>query len=328
MSRARWVPVVGVLALAVVLARGQEAPPPPPDLAAMLAEAGASVVQVEVEGDRPRGDAPRWRWFRQVAGRRAGAGVVVDERWVVTHASLAAYDPPRFTITTSEGVQVVARLVRLDQPREVALLEAEERLGAVPARLGSSRGVHVGQVVAAVGDPFGTARDAQAAATWGVIEGVVALDARESSFAGPVLLTDAALNPGSEGGALLDLHGRVVGLLAPLVRDARTGDLTGYALPVEACRAVIEAAARPRSPLGIQGRVEAGVGVLVVTVEPGGAAAAAGLRAGDLIVAADGAPVRSGEDLRAAVAASGEELAVEYVRGSARRTVRLRWEVR
>jgi S1-C subfamily serine protease len=303
----------------------------------VIERASASVVRVALESGRPRGDAPRWHLLRRVASREAGAGVALGHDLVLTHASLAMYDEPRYTVTTRSGRRCAAHLIHLDLARELAVLRAEG-LDAPAAETGSSQALRAGHLVLALGDPFGMAVDAQPTATLGVLEGRGRVDAIESRYTGDVLLTDAPINPGSEGGALLDLEGRLVGVLAPLALDrrlegaARPGeepDLTGYAIPVEAALATLRVAVRPPREAGFVGRTDEG-GVAVVRVEARGVAQAAGLRVGDLVVAAGAQGVRTTEELRAALRDVGEgapatlELTVE--RAGARLALELRWE--
>lgn len=282
-----------------------------------IARGREGVVRLQVQGGRPLGDAARERLFRDVESRDAGAGVIVGERQVLTHAALCAYEGASFALTLPSGQRVPAALRRRDPGLGLALLEAEAPLGVAPLELAASREVPLGALVIALGDPFGAARDAQAAASLGVLEGRLVLDARGSGYGGRVLVTDAALNPGSEGGPLLDLQGRVLGILAPLLRDERTGSLVGHAIPSEAARELLTRAEAPK--LGFQAAAEP-LGLRVAAVEPGGAAAAAGLEVGDLIVEVGGAPA-SAAGLRAAIGAGPVVVTVE--RDGARRELRL-----
>ncbi len=326
-------PSLALLSLGV---RGQDASAPardrPGSLASVIDRASASVVRVSLEGGRPRGDAPRWHLLRRVASRDAGAGVALGEGLVLTHASLALFVDPTYTVTDRSGRRHPARVIHVDRARELAVLRADT-LRAPAATPGSSEGLLPGHLVVALGDPFGMAVDAQPTATLGVIEGRARLQAAESTFAGEVLLTDAAINPGSEGGALIDVEGRLVGVLGPLVLDRRLEHglpgqephLTGYAVPVEAATAALRAALRPPRQAGFVAK-SGRSGVEVVRVEPDGPAAAAGLQPGDVIRAAGGEAVATTADLRTALHASETQLTLKVERSGQRREVVLRWE--
>ncbi|MCO5170132.1 MAG: S1C family serine protease [Planctomycetes bacterium] len=309
-TRALLVPALAATLVAAGLRLGaQEAPPPRLALVGdLVARVGPSVVRVETTPGRTRGDLPRRHLLRPVAGREGGSGLVVGRDLVVTHAALADAAAPAFTVTTARGQRVTASLLLLDARREVAVLQAADALD-VPALDLAPAWPRTGEVVLALGDPFGAARDAAAAVTVGVVEGRTRLDAPESAYSGEVLLTSAAINPGSEGGALVDLAGRVVGLLAPLGRDRRSGALHGHAVPAEAVLAALAAARDDGPRLGLAARPVTG-GLLVERVTPGGAAARAGVRAGDVLVRAGDVALGSPDALRAALAAGARRLVV------------------
>jgi len=335
--------IVCVAALIAVRGEGQEADPgragevgAPGPIQVAIARVAPSVVRVDLVEGRPLGDAPRRRFFRPVQNRQEGAGIVVDRRLVLTHAALALYEEPTFSITTASGSQLQARLRYLDRGRELALLETQEPIDAPAARTAPSTELRVGNLVLALGDPFGMARDAQAAASLGVLEGRVRLDALDTAFEGEALLTDAAINPGSEGGPLIDLEGRVVGVLAPLAQDRRLlpqrgslqeGSLSGYAIPIEEALIVMAAArrARPGARLAFSGRVGER-GVEVVRVDEGGPSAKAGLLAGDVVLRVGEMPVKSGADVREALSALEDARAVTLTVERAGQTLTLELE--
>lgn len=323
--------VIGASSAAALRLGAQDAPAAPLRLglvADVAARVGPSVVRVELTGGRARGDLPRRHLFRPVAERDGGSGIVVGPDLVVTHGALADAVAPSFTIITASGERRAATLLHLDARREVAVLRTAERLAAPAATLLplDAPAPRTGALVLALGDPFGTARDATATVSLGNIEGRARLDAAEVAWDGEVLLTTAAINPGSEGGALVDLEGRVVGLLAPLARDRRSGALHGHALPAEVVLAVLAAATGGPAPkLGLAARSSPdGRGLLVERVTPGGAAERAGVRAGDLLLRAGDAALGSNEALRAALAAArGVTVRLVLERGGAELTLEL-----
>lgn len=329
-----------VAALGLVV-RGQEpAPRKQPgaearrasQVARAVARARTSVVRVEVVSGNRRGDLPRWRFHRKVAHRVRASGVVVGKDLLLTHGVLALYHQPTYVVTTPRGTRFQARLLHLDGARELAVLKTKRALDAPPAGTARSARLRVGNLVIAVADPFGMAKDGLATATLGILEGRTRLRAPETAYPGQVLLTDASINPGSEGGALVDLDGALVGILAPLVQDQRLarpafalapGGLSGYAIPVEAALGVLRDATAPRVSLGFTGRAGAR-GLEVVRVRQGGRAAKAGLRPGDVIRSAGGKQVRTGADLKRAVARSGRKpLSLRVERSGRTRAVEL-----
>jgi len=294
---------------------------PRPELRRVAERARAGLVRVRLVRGAPRGDAVRRELFRRVPDRRAGTGILVGERRVLVHAALTAYTEPEFEVTDSSGRTRRARLIRESRDAELALLEATGPLAGKPLEWRRTHGLRTGELVLAVGDPFGLARGGALSATFGVVEGRTRLDVRESAFAGEVLLTSAALNPGSEGGALLDLEGRLLGLLAPLAQDRRleaptrasksATALTAYALPAEACQRTLSGWSRPK--LGFQAREVEGR-VTIVRVGLGTPAARAGLEKGDVLAKVGGRAIQSTTQLRLALAGAGPH-SLEVTRG-------------
>lgn len=303
---------------------------PRPELRRVTERAHAGLVRVRLVRGAPRGDAVRRELFRRVPDRRAGTGILINERQVLVHAALTAYIDPELEITDHSGRTRRARLIHESRDAELALLEASGPLKGKPLEWRRTHALRTGELVLAIGDPFGLARGGALSATLGVVEGRTRLDVRESAFAGEVILTSAALNPGSEGGALLDLEGRLVGLLAPLAQDRRleaptratkgVTALTAYALPAEACQRTLLGWKRPK--LGFQAR-EVASRVTIVRVRPGTPAAQAGLAKGDVVVKVAGRAIQSTTQLRLALAGPGPH-ALEVRRGEEALTLELK----
>ncbi|MCA8926230.1 MAG: serine protease [Planctomycetes bacterium] len=319
MRRARAWALSGLVVGAALL-HSQEAPPATPSPQSAIAVATPGVVRVEVRGTRPRPN-DRWQLFRRLRERPGAAGCVVAPGRVLTHASLVRYVDPQFTVVDVEGTRHPAHLLHVDDGLELALLQVEGHLAAQPLRVGGGA-PRQGTPVLALGDPFLAARDAQPAASSGIVEAVLALDAPEVAYRGPVLLTDAAINPGSEGGPLIDLEGRVLGILAPLAEDRRTEAYVGYAIPISAL-ARLQARLGQRATLGVVGRYAEGA-LRIERVLEGGPAAGV-LLAGDSVLTFDGVALESAEVLRAELAkrSPGAQVELEVERGSGRRRVTL-----
>jgi serine protease Do len=214
---------------------------------------------------------------------------------------------PRIQATFTDGREVAARVIGSDPLSDLAVLRAEGE-ALPPAELGDAARLRVGQLVVAIGNPHGFA----GSVTAGVVSALGrSLPTRAGAVArvvDDVIQTDAALNPGNSGGALVDGHGRVVG-----INTAVAGVGLGLAVPINATtRGIVSALMRDgrvrRAWIGIAGgtrplppRVAAAVGrergVEVVEVTPDSPAAGSGLRAEDLVVAIDGLPVRGVDDM-------------------------------
>jgi serine protease Do len=269
-------------------------------------------------------------------GQGGGSGVVVTpDGFLLTSAHVVAAAGARVRASFVDGSDLQARVIGADPLSDLAVLRADDsRLHA--AELGDAADLRVGQLVVAIGNPHGYAGSVTAGVVSALGRSLPARAGRTARIIDDVIQTDAALNPGNSGGALVDGHGRVVG-----INTAVAGVGLGLAVPVNATmRRIVSALMRDgrvrRAWLGIAGgarplppRVAATLGrdraVEVVEVMPGSAAAAAGLRAEDLLVAVDGAPVRGVDDLQRLMTEEriGVPSAVEIVREGVSRTVTL-----
>jgi serine protease Do len=208
-------------------------------------------------------------------------------------------------VSFTDGRSLTFELVGGDRLSDLAVLRAEAR-DLVPAELGDAETLRVGQLVVAIGNPYGYAGS--------VTAGVVSALGRSLPVSGGrvvdnVIQTDAALNPGNSGGALADGAGRVVG-----INTAVAGVGLGLAVPINAAtRRIVGALMREgrvrRAWLGIAGgprplppklarELGRTAGVEIVDVVPGSPAAQGGLRAEDLIVSLDGAPIGGVDQLQ------------------------------
>jgi len=267
--------------------------------------------------------------------RGGGSGVVITpDGFMLTSAHVVGRSS-RLRASFTDGSDVEARAVGSDPLSDLAVLRAESaRLQ--PAELGDAAGLRVGQLVVAIGNPHGYAGSVTAGVVSALGRSLPARSGAATRIIDDVIQTDAALNPGNSGGALVDGRGRVVG-----INTAVAGIGLGLAVPINATtRRVVTALMRDgrvrRAWIGIAGggrplppRVAASLGrdsaVEVVEVIQGSPAATAGLRAEDLVVAVDGAPVRGVDDLQRLMTEEriGRMSELTVVRGDGERTVRL-----
>jgi S1-C subfamily serine protease len=273
----------------------------------------------------------------RVGRRGAGSSVVITpDGFLLTCAHVIAGGRSRVRASFTDGSDVEVSVVGADPLSDLALLRAESaRLTA--AELGDAAELRVGQLVVAIGNPHGYEGSVTAGVVSALGRSLPARDGSATRVIDDVIQTDAALNPGNSGGALVDGRGNVVG-----INTAVAGIGLGLAVPINATtRRVISALMRDgrvrRAWIGIAGgarplppRTAALVGrdraVEVVEVIEGSPAAGSGLRAEDLIVAVDGVPVRGVDDLQRALDADRIDARVELdlVRAGVRRTVAVR----
>ncbi len=271
---------------------------------------------------------------RAVAGmRRAGeslgsAVVYTNDGFLLTNAHVVG-SAQSGTASFADGTSGSFTVVGADPLSDLAVLRSAGPTPP-PAELGEADQLVVGQLVVAVGNPLGLA----GSVTAGVVSALGrSLPTRSGSAARlieDVIQTDAALNPGNSGGALADSQARVVG-----INTAVAGVGLGLAVPVNATsRRIIAALMRDgkvkRAYLGLvsmpaplpaplQERFGRASGLRVVEVVPGGPAARAGLRAGDLLLTAAGKPVEKAQDLQRLMFsdAIGKPLAITVMRNGA-----------
>lgn len=231
------------------------------------------------------------------------------------------------TVRLRDGRRLAARFVAGDGPTDLALLRVAEDLPVLPP----APEPPLGAPVCAVANQFGLGLS--------VTCGVVSATRRSGVGFNPIedfVQTDAAVNPGASGGALVDEAGRLVGMLSAIFTKESDADIgVNFATSGALLMRVIEDLAahgrviRPRAGFRVAdlGKDEpmAMVGARVTAVSPGGAAQAAGLAVGDLVTAIAGRRVRKASDVAAAVQLHrpGDRVIIELLRGSAPRRVEL-----
>jgi S1-C subfamily serine protease len=270
-----------------------------------------------------------------------GSGVVVDadQGYIVTnnHVISGAADASDATIRAvfSDGSGSEARIVGRDPASDIAVLKVDKP-GLVAASLGESDRLVVGDPVVAIGSPLGLA----STVTSGIVSALdrpvrLSGEGSDTNAVISAVQTDAPINPGNSGGALVDGSGAVIGIntaIASVGGNGTTGGSIGlgFAIPIDTVRRIsqelISTGRAVHASLGVNARtVTDGTrdGALVVNVEPGSPAAEAGVREQDVVIAVDGEPVASSEELVVAVDAHrpGDTVTLELVRDGASREV-------
>jgi serine protease Do/serine protease DegQ len=261
--------------------------------------------------------------------------VIVDaeEGYVITNEHVIR-GGEGIAVTLRDGRQLDAEIVGKDPETDLALLRIPaEDLQAVS--FGDSEMLQVGDFVVAIGNPFGLGHT--------VTSGIVsALGRTGLGIEGyeDFIQTDASINPGNSGGALVNLRGELVGINTAIVAPAGGNVGSGFAIPANMARGVMEQLIEfgevRRGQLGVIVQnvtpalaaafgLERAEGALVSKVVSGSAAKDAGVEPGDVIVRIGDAPIRSAADLRnrLGIVRTGEELTLELVRKGKTRTVRV-----
>jgi putative serine protease PepD len=235
-------------------------------------------------------------------GGATGSGFVIDDQGHVLTNQHVVDNAESVTVRFPDGDEVEARVVGADASSDVAVLELDSiPSGVTPVELGSSESLEIGDLLVAIGSPFGL----EGTVTSGIVSALDReLTAPDGFTIDGAIQTDAAINPGNSGGPLLDGQGRVVGINSQIASSSGGNEGVGYAVPIETAKDVADALIAGRSIerafLGVQ-LAEAEGGAQIAAVTSGSPADKAGLQQGDVITEIDGEQV-SADDLRRAVA--------------------------
>ena len=238
-----------------------------------------------------------------------GSGVIVSGDGMVVTNMHVIEGADEIRVVLNDRREFAAEVVQADERSDLAVLRIDPEGQSLPiAELGPSEKIEVGDLVLAIGNPFGVGQT--------VTSGIVSALARSrpglTDF-GVFIQTDAAINPGNSGGALVDMQGRVIGVNTAIYSRSGGSMGIGFAIPSSLVRRMVEAARTGgrvvRPWLGAQGQeVTADIagaiglsppsGVLLDSVDPAGPLARAGIRQGDVVLAIDGRMIRDPVELR------------------------------
>ncbi len=256
-----------------------------------------------------------------------GSGIVLDASGLILTNHHVIEDARRIDVTLHDGRTFTARVLGSDAPTDLALIQLEgQPSGLHPLTLAVDRPARLGEVVLAIGNPFGL----DGSVSMGIVSavgraGMGIVDHEE------FIQTDAAINPGNSGGALVGLDGRVLGVNTA-IQSTNGGSLgIGFAVPASLARDIVDRLKADgrvrRSWLGVGVQdvtpeaaralgVTGGVGALINQVEADTPAARGGVRVGDVVVAANGRPVTDAAALRRIVslAPAGERATFDLIR--------------
>lgn len=299
-----------------------------PTLAPMLEEVTPAVVNISVKGSREvRQRIPdMFRFFFGPNGPREqvqerpfrglGSGVIIDAEngYVVTNNHVID-GASEILVTLKDGDQFDAEVIGTDANSDIALLKIKDGENLTEIEIGRSADLRVGDFVVAIGNPFGLGQT--------VTSGIVSALGRSGLGIEEIenfIQTDAAINSGNSGGALVTLDGKLIGINTAILGPNGGNIGIGFAIPSDMMQALvqqlIEFGEVRRGVLGVRGNdltadiakalnLNANQGAFIAEVVPDSAAAEAGLQSGDVIIAVNGEKIRSFADLSARVKTLG-----------------------
>jgi serine protease Do len=255
---------------------------------------------------------------------KMGSGMIVSpEGHIVTNWHVVN-GASQVTVQLSDGRSLPASIAGEDRRSDIAVLKIQAD-GLQPIAFGDSELVKVGQMVFAVGNPFGLQET--------VTQGIISAKGRRtlSEAANEFFQTSTTINPGNSGGPLVDIHGKVIGINNFILSRSGGSEGIGFAIPSNVARRVYEdivergrvihpwfgVVMRPlTAELAKQLKLRNASGALVVATLAGSPAERSGLLGGDVITAFNGHPIRDGKDLRNRVAEAevGPSIGMEVLR--------------
>jgi YD repeat-containing protein len=285
-------------------------------------------------------------------GEATGSGFVIDNKGTILTNAHVVSGATKVSVQFADKHVVDATILGRDESTDLAVLKVSAEPSELdPLPLGNSSSVQVGDPTIAIGNPFGLERTL----TTGVVSATKRTIQAPNGFEiDGVIQTDAAINPGNSGGPLLDAAGRVIGINSQIATGGSgTGSVgIGFAIPIDTAKRLLPELEKngriDRGFLGVDSitvdksladlNLPVDHGALVQTVTPGGPAARAGIKGGDIvaqldgneirlggdiITAVDGKAIRTSDDLANAVTGKkkGDEVKVRFVRDGHEQTV-------
>jgi putative serine protease PepD len=267
------------------------------------------------------------------AGQGQGSGFVYDGDGHILTNQHVVEGNTSVSVKFWNGKTFDAQVVGTDASTDLAVLKVNAPVSELfPLSLGDSSKLVVGDAVVAIGSPFGL----EGTVTSGIVSALHREMTSPNHFAiDNSIQTDAAINHGNSGGPLLDTQGKVVGITSQIESNSGGNEGVGFAIPSNTISSIaaqlISSGKAEHAFLGVVLRdSSAQAGAAISQVRASTPAAGASLRAGDVVTAAGGKPVRSASELRAVINAHrpGDTISVTYKRGATSHTVTVKLAAR
>jgi len=246
-----------------------------------------------------------------------GSGVIINKKGIILTNNHVVSGASEIKVTTHDRREFDAKVIGTDPKSDVAViqLEGDNIKGLKPIQMGDSSRLRLGDVVLAIGNPFGVGQTV----TMGIVSAKGRANVGIADYE-DFIQTDAAINPGNSGGALVDMEGKLIGINTAILSRSGGYQGIGFAIPTNMAKPIMESLIKTgkvvRGWLGVSiqnvdqnladaMKLPTTTGVLISDVGPGSPAAKGGLERGDVVVKLDGKKLDSTGMLRNLVAAAG-----------------------
>ncbi len=323
-SAGQMVSSIGGAVVTPAFAQAAQSPQTIADIAERVVPSVVNVAAVKVSNSSHHID-PMFRNFFGGGGPRRqtgqGSGVILSADGLIVTNNHVVEGAEKLTVTLTDGREFSAEIVGTDPRSDLAVAKLKNASNLTPIAIGSSEKMRLGEVVLAVGNPFGVGQT--------VTMGIVSAKGRSRVGIADIedfIQTDAAINPGNSGGALVNMKGELIGVNTAIL--SRTGGYQGigFAIPTDMVSPIVDSLKNGgvvrRGWLGVAIQdldgelaqamgMPAGSGVLIADVNDGTPASKAGILRGDVVTHLNGKRVRNQGQLRNRIAAAGEGATVD-----------------
>ena len=271
-------------------------------------------------------------WFQQETEGMGSGFIINEEGYILTNYHVID-GAKEVTVTLSDGREVTASVVNYDSDKDIAMIKINEEV-KVPGvvELGDSDALQPGEEVVAIGNPL--SKELSSTLTKGIISALNRNVETQSGVSTNLIQTDTAINAGNSGGPLVNTKGEVVGINSSKISGEAVEGI-GFSIPINDIKDKIESLSKPILNLGISVRtidealskqLNMEQGLYVVEVTEFSSAEKAGLKAGDIIVKADGNRITTFDEFKAVKNGKeeGDEISLEVIRNGESKTINVK----